>query len=194
MIRLNGSARSCGTPRKSAPPKIIALGFRRFTRSARPMAMLEAAFCRTLKARLSFSLAAFTASATVLLPWALRAQEVEEAPLLTWMNGIAQTQLQQRSDSILAVTTLAQAQERRRLVRAKLLEDIGGLPDYRGPLHARITGVIRNDSYTIEKVIYDRLPGFYITADLYRPNQPAVIPACFCSRGTPRKESRRTNG
>jgi cephalosporin-C deacetylase-like acetyl esterase len=183
MIRLNGSARSCGTPRKSAPPKIIALGFRRFTRSARPMAMWEAASCRTLKARLSFSLAAFTASATVLLPWALRAQEVVEAPLLTWMNGIAQTQLQQRSDSILAVTTLAQAQERRRLVRAKLLEDIGGLPDYHGPLHARITGVIRNDSYTIEKVIYESLPGFYITADLYRPNQPGRYPGVLLQSG-----------
>ncbi len=126
---------------------------------------------------------AIMASATLLLAGAPRAQEVAEPPLLVWMNGIAQAQLQQRSDSLLGVATLAQAQERKRLVHAKLLEDLGGLPHYHGALNARITGVLRNDSYTIEKVIYESLPGFYITADVYRPNQPGRYPGVLLQSG-----------
>ena len=122
-------------------------------------------------------------SATFLLLGALPGQEAGEAPLLALMNGIAQRQLQQRADSILAVATPKQAQERKRLVRAKLLEDLGGLPDYHGPLHARITGRIRNDSYTIEKVIYESLPGFYITANVYRPNRPGRYPGVLFQAG-----------
>ena len=126
---------------------------------------------------------AVIASATFLLLATLPAQEAGEAPLLAWMNGIAQGQLQQRTDSILSIATLEQAQERKRLVRAKLLEDLGGLPDYHGPLHARITGRISNDSYTVEKVIYESLPGFYITANVYRPNRPGRYPGVLLQAG-----------
>ena len=122
-------------------------------------------------------------SAMFLLLGALPAQEAGEAPLLVWMNGIAQGQLQQRTDTILAIATLEQAQARKRLVRAKLLEDLGGLPDYHGPLHARITGRIHNDSYTVEKVIYESLPGFYITANVYRPNRPGRYPGVLLQAG-----------
>ncbi len=122
-------------------------------------------------------------SAMFLLLGALPAQEAADAPLLVWMNRIAQEQLQQRADSILAVATLEQAQERKRLVRAKLLENLGGLPDYHGPLHARITGRIRNESYTVEKVIYESLPGFYITANVYRPNRPGRYPGVLLQAG-----------
>jgi hypothetical protein len=122
-------------------------------------------------------------SVTFLLLGALPAQEAGDAPLLVWMNGIAQGQLQQRNDSILAIATLDQAQKRKRLVRAKLLEDLGGLPDYHGPLHARIIGRIHNDSYTVEKVIYESLPGFYITANVYRPNRPGRYPGVLLQAG-----------
>ena len=122
-------------------------------------------------------------SATFLLLGALPAQESGEAPLLVWMDGIAQGQLQKRTDSILSIATLEQAQERKRLVRAKLLEDLGGLPDYHGPLHARIVGRIHNDSYTVEKVIYESLPGFYITANVYRPNRPGRYPGVLLQAG-----------
>jgi cephalosporin-C deacetylase-like acetyl esterase len=113
----------------------------------------------------------------------LAAEEASQNPLLGWMNGIAQQQLDQRAEKIRAVGTVAQAQARKQLVRAALLEDLGGLPDYHGPLHARIIGVIRNDSYTIEKVIYESLPGFYITADVYRPNQPGRYPGVLLQSG-----------
>jgi dienelactone hydrolase len=113
----------------------------------------------------------------------LLAQEGPADPVLDWMDKIAQQQLQQRAEQISAIHTIAQAEQRKLAVRAKLVEDIGGLPNYNGPLNARITGQINNDSYTIEKVIYESLPGFYVTANLYRPNGKGPYPAVLLQAG-----------
>ena len=128
-----------------------------------------------------------TASALLSLAFlamsSLSAQEAPQDPMLRWMNEIAQQELQQRAEAIRQVHTVAQAEHRKQEVRAKLVADLGGLPGYDGPLNSRITGQIRNDSYTIEKVIYESLPGFYITANLYRPNLPGRYPAVLLQAG-----------
>jgi cephalosporin-C deacetylase-like acetyl esterase len=113
----------------------------------------------------------------------LPAQEAQQDSTLRWMNEIAQRELQQRGETIRQVHTVAEAEHRKQEVRTKLMADLGGLPDYSGPLNSRITGQIRNDSYTIEKVIYESLPGFYITANLYRPNRPGRYPAVLLQAG-----------
>ncbi|MBK5291915.1 MAG: acetylxylan esterase [Acidobacteriia bacterium] len=104
-------------------------------------------------------------------------------PLLQWMDRIAQQQLTQRESVIAGIRDTAGAELRKRLVRAKLLENMGGLPDFRGPLNARITGRFTNASYTIEKVILESLPKYFVTANLYRPNQPGRYPAVLMSAG-----------
>lgn len=106
-----------------------------------------------------------------------------EDPLLRWMDQIAQQQLSHRENTIAEIRTTADAERRRQWVRAKILEIIGGLPDYRGPLNARITGRLSNASYTLEKVIFESLPHFFVTANLYRPNQPGRYPAVLMSAG-----------
>jgi cephalosporin-C deacetylase-like acetyl esterase len=78
---------------------------------------------------------------------------------------------------------VAEAEARKKIVRSKMLDDLGGLPEYNGPLNPRINGEIRNDAFTIEKVIYDSLPGFYITANVYRPNLPGRYPAVLLQSG-----------
>jgi cephalosporin-C deacetylase-like acetyl esterase len=113
----------------------------------------------------------------------LSAQEQSQDPLLDWMDTIAQQQVHERAEAIGKIHTVAQAEERKKLVRKTLLEDIGGLPDYSGPLNARITGQIRTDSYIIEKVIYESLPGFYVTANVYRPNTPGRYPGVMLQAG-----------
>jgi cephalosporin-C deacetylase-like acetyl esterase len=110
-------------------------------------------------------------------------QPAGQDPLLRWMDQIAQQQLTQRESTIAGIRTTADADRRRQWVRAKFLEIIGGLPDYHGPLNARITGRIRNDSYTLEKVIFESLPHYFVTANLYRPNQPGRYPAVLMSAG-----------
>jgi hypothetical protein len=120
---------------------------------------------------------------------ALSAQAPARDPLLRWMDHIAQQQLDRRESAIAGIRGVADANRRKQLVRERLSEILGGLPNYNGPLNSRITGRIQNEFYTIEKVIFESLPGFYVTANLYRLNQtcrrnPARF---FCQRATFRR-------
>jgi len=99
------------------------------------------------------------------------------------MDQIAQGQLQERENAIAKIRSVADAEHRKQRVRETLLSLVGGLPDYHGPLNPRITGLILDDGYTIEKVIFESLPGFYVTADLYRPNQLGRYPAVLLQSG-----------
>src|SRR5688572_1761474 len=68
-----------------------------------------------------------------------------------------------------ARTTVAEFERHRARMRVNFLEAIGGLPEGRSPLHARSTGSLDRGRYTIEKILYESLPGFYVTAALYVP-------------------------
>jgi cephalosporin-C deacetylase-like acetyl esterase len=103
--------------------------------------------------------------------------------LLQWFDRQAQRLLDQRGSAIAAVRTEAEANRRKEMVRKKLLDSIGGLPAYTGPLNARVTGTIESDGYAIEKVIFESLPGFYITGNLYRPGAPGRYPAVLVPAG-----------
>jgi len=131
---------------------------------------------RTLLLLLVVSLSLFSAERP-------REERLAQDPFLRWMDAIAQKQLQERENAIAAISTVAAAEERKQLVRRKMLEILGGLPDYGGPLNARTTGQIQADGYTIEKIIYESLPGFFVTANLYRPNAPGRYPAVLLQSG-----------
>jgi hypothetical protein len=118
-----------------------------------------------------------------LLVMPLSAQAPIEDPLLRWMDKIAQAQLDARDKEIAAVRTVADAERRKEIVRRKIMSALGGMPDYNGPLNPRITGQIQAEGYVIEKVIYESLPGFYVTANLYRPNRPGRYPAVLLQAG-----------
>ena len=74
-------------------------------------------------------------------------------------------------------------------LRQKLLDMIGGLPAVKTELHAVITGRIPMDGFTIEKLVFQSLPGVYVTALVYVPNDhatkhPAVlVPAGHAADG-----------
>ncbi len=110
-------------------------------------------------------------------------QETAKNPLLTWMDRLAQRQLDQREAAVARIRSVAEADRRKEQVRAKILELMGGLPDYSGPLNARTTGRIENDLFVIEKVIFDSLPGIYITANVYRPRQQGRYPGILLPLG-----------
>jgi hypothetical protein len=85
------------------------------------------------------------------------------------MDRIAQQQLDKRESAIAAIHIVVDAERRKKWVRETLLDILGGLPDYHGPLNARITGRIEAEGFTIEKVLFESLPGFFVTAGVYRP-------------------------
>ncbi len=103
--------------------------------------------------------------------------------LVKWMDAIGQKQLDARAEVIASLRTPAQAAERQKAVRAKVLELIGGLPDYEGPLNARATGSIDAGRYTIEKLVFESLPKYYVTANLYVPKTPGPHPGVLFALG-----------
>jgi cephalosporin-C deacetylase-like acetyl esterase len=121
---------------------------------------------------------ALCVTASVCLP-----QSSSPDPFLAWLDRIAQQQLDERERAVAAIRTQADAERRTAMVRAKLTELIGGLPTYSGPLNPRVTGRIQSDTHTIEKVIFESLPGFYITGNLYKPNKPGRYPAVLAPSG-----------
>jgi hypothetical protein len=113
----------------------------------------------------------------------LLAQQPGPDPLLRWMDGIAQRQLQLRETAIADIHNVADADRRKQWVRQTFLSILGGLPVYSGPLNPRVTGRIEAAKYTIEKIIFESLPGFYVTANLYRPNEPGRYPGILLQAG-----------
>ncbi len=90
----------------------------------------------------TFSIKGYSTSVVVLLltllcPSPFLAQNAIQDPLLGWMDQIAQEELQKRESEIAAVSNVADAKRRKQSVRAKLLEMIGGLPDYNEPLNGQ---------------------------------------------------------
>src|SRR5690242_4534984 len=93
-------------------------------------------------------------------------QQINQDRLLQWMDQIAQEQLRHREVALAKIHNVVDAERRKQYVRQTILSLLGGLPDYTGPLHPRITGRIQDGNYVIEKVMIESLPGFYVTANL----------------------------
>jgi dienelactone hydrolase len=111
----------------------------------------------------------------------LRAQSA--SPFLAALDAIAQRQLRARADVIAGIKDTGAADARKKVVREKVLALIGGLPDYRGPLQPRVTKTTPRDGYVIEHVMFDSLPDYVVTANLYRPDRPGRYPAILMSMG-----------
>jgi hypothetical protein len=69
--------------------------------------------------------------------------------------------------------TLAEWQARRAHLRQQILSAAGLLPMLpKSDLHPQIFGKIENRTYSIEKVLIETLPGYYLGGNLYRPLKP----------------------
>lgn len=91
---------------------------------------------------------------------------------------------QERDAALKALRTKADAEARQQKVRERLVALVGGLPQEKTPLNAKVTGKLDRDGYVIEKVIYESLPGFKVTANLYIPKSgKAPFPAILGTAG-----------
>ncbi len=60
--------------------------------------------------------------------------------------------------------------ERAAFLRKQILASAGLLPmPEKTPIHAEVFGKLKRDGYTIEKVLLETYPGFYLGGNLYRP-------------------------
>jgi len=84
-----------------------------------------------------------------------------------------------RKAKVLALKTPDDVRRRQMYIRETIVESLGGWPQ-KTPLNPRITGGFDRDGYRVEKLIYESLPGFRVTANLYIPRTgskpyPAVL-------------------
>ncbi len=73
-------------------------------------------------------------------------------------------------DAVVSAEALRKRQQR---VREGFLAGMGGLPPRDTPLNPRVTGIVKEDGFRIEKVIFESRPGAYVTANLYVPDEVA---------------------
>ncbi|MCI0332352.1 MAG: acetylxylan esterase [Planctomycetes bacterium] len=81
--------------------------------------------------------------------------------------------------------TRAKWDRRRGKLQNQLRETLGNFPwENRPSLNARITGRLDHGDHVVEKVLYESLPGLYVTALAYVPkNVPGRLPAVICVNG-----------
>ncbi|MCH2129909.1 MAG: acetylxylan esterase [Pirellulaceae bacterium] len=79
----------------------------------------------------------------------------------------------------------AEWNERRDYIRRHMQVAVGLWPlPTRMPLNAVIHGKQELDDYTIEKVYFESMPGFYVTGNLYRPvGKTSRVPGILCPHG-----------
>lgn len=78
--------------------------------------------------------------------------------------------------------TKADAEAYIRDVRAKVATCFSPFPE-KTPLNAKVTGTLDRDAYTVEKVIFESRPRFFVAANLYLPKgakepRPGVVGTC----------------
>ncbi|MBK9171047.1 MAG: acetylxylan esterase [Bryobacterales bacterium] len=106
--------------------------------------------------------------------------EGTHAQLTRRLNAIGQEHLARRAAAVAAIQTREQAIARQNAVREKILRLLGGLPAERTPLNTQHFGAVERGDYRFEKIIYESLPGFHVTANVYRPTAgngpfPAIL-------------------
>ncbi len=105
------------------------------------------------------------------------------AQLPAYLLRMAEAEIARANAEKDAIGSVEAFEERRARLRDYFDALIGGMPDVRTPLNAVTTGVLEREGYRIRKVVFQSLPGVYVTANLYVPSEgdgphPAVIFAC----------------
>lgn len=101
-----------------------------------------------------------------------------EAMTDAYLTTLEQQDLSKRRDEIAKIHDGLVIKDRQAYIRKTLMRELGGEWHEKTPLHAQITGVIHHEDYTVQKLVYQSLPHFYVTADVYVPQHaPKPYPA-----------------
>ena len=98
------------------------------------------------------------------------------------LTGEAYRMLERRAEKINQLQDINDWRKRQDEVRQILWDIIGPFP-VKTPLNAKITSTVKKIGYKVENIIYESLPGFYVTSSLFIPDKikkpaPAIL---FCS-------------
>ena len=73
--------------------------------------------------------------------------------------------------AVLSIGSQEELKEKQKQWRSLWLDMLGDMPE-KTPLQPQITGKIRCEGYTVEKILFQSLPGIYVTGYLYLPDDP----------------------
>jgi len=108
----------------------------------------------------------------------------EITPYLLYQTNLAWQQDQRRLARWAQVHNEGDLQNLRKELRASVLDMIGGVPTERTDLHATIAGKVAGDGFHVERLLYQSLPGLYVSALVYVPEDGSrVHPAVLVTAG-----------
>ncbi|PAY19406.1 xylan esterase [Rhodopirellula sp. SM50] len=88
--------------------------------------------------------------------------------LVHHLNDLTRDCLATREEEIGELKTPEAWEKRQAKVRQTLDQILGPWPA-RSPLNPRITGIIRNEGYRVEKIVFESMPNFHVTGALFIP-------------------------
>ncbi len=100
-----------------------------------------------------------------------------------YLNNIGYAFLSQRAAAVAAIRTQAQAQQRQQLVRQRFMELVGGVPATTGVVNVKQSGTVRDDNFTIENLMYESAPNYWVTANVFVPKGNGPFPALVIAPG-----------
>lgn len=121
-------------------------------------------------------------------------QQMMRAYLRQQVHAAMDARLKELEEALQSPAALAAYQGKRKIFLRRAL---GEMPA-RTLLNARVTGVLQEQGFTIEKVLFESRPGFFVTANVYRPAGkgpfPAVLHPCgHSANGKAYKEYQKVN-
>jgi hypothetical protein len=100
-----------------------------------------------------------------------------------YLNKIGYEMLARRAQTVAALKTRSDAEERKTFVRRKILELIGGLPKASGPVPVKQFATIEENGFRIENIAYESIPNYWVTANVYVPDGAGPFPAMVIAPG-----------
>ena len=101
----------------------------------------------------------------------LSSDDAPKEMMTNWLRARVDERLAERSQKLENLNTSEQIESYQENLRREFIERIGGFPE-RTPLNTEITGRIQRQGYRVEKVVFESLPGFYVTGALFLPESP----------------------
>ena len=116
----------------------------------------------------------------------MRAKTTLSAAVLLLLPALAGAQYRTLNDRFAppAFTSRAEWESRAAWLREHILASAGLMPmPEKTPLSPVVFGETKRDGYSVAKVYFESLPGFFVTGNLYRPVGEGPFPAVLSPHG-----------
>ncbi|MBX3238944.1 MAG: acetylxylan esterase [Chitinophagaceae bacterium] len=103
--------------------------------------------------------------------------------LIHYVSGEALRHVQARKEKVARIQTAEEWKERQRWITQTLHKVTGPFPE-KTALNATITGTVLKKDFVVENIVYESMPGYFVTASLFIPaglkgkKAPAIV---YCS-------------